>query len=170
MEKIKNNSVNFRWIVRDTNGIVGYIFVICIDTTETDDFYLLYKSLQLEGLECLDISKDKEYQALFKTEKGVAIYIKSHSEFDSDFSVGFDPGLTSLNAFRKIKHCIEDICKKRFILDGNALEQLKEFKLLYSKQGIDWETIKLLMPELIDFDILFEEVKIRLKNQNCKDS
>lgn len=152
MKKEENSiRLGFNWIKRKICNEIGYQIVIIIDNiAEILYSELLYKLSKI-GLEYLEISKDIEYQKLFKLENGIAIYVKKHNDFDTDFSNEFNKGFTVLETYNKICELYS------FNIAENSYFKLLEFKEIISK-NIDWESAKIAMPELEDFDILLCEL------------
>ncbi len=151
------SKVTFRWIARGAGTAVGYNLVLLV--VSAGSLSEVLPALQAAGLECLDVAGDLEYQAQFGVARGVAVYVKRHSEADVDYSSGLDPGLTIRASFRIAMSAIEKATGIKAHIDSDTAQKLTEFKELFTRHGVGWETVKAVMPELCDFDELLADVK-----------
>ena len=143
--------VGFGWIKRSVGTNEGYILIITVTNIPQKDYKNLLDSLSDSGLECLEISKDPEYQAALKCSNGIAVYVKTHDENDEDHSKGFHKGQTAYNSYKIVLDCTRKVCNNMKLKD-DALEKLGQFKELLTNKGFDWEIVILAMPELRDLD------------------
>lgn len=162
LESEKLPKLSFGWIERNLNGMPGYVLVITISPKLPED---QAKTMNDFGLEYLDIEKDPEYQAMLKMEKGFAIYVKKHLHTDLDYSQGFFTGFTVYETYNLVSSILEGLDPDNNFLAKDAINQLQAFKKMLTMGGIDWESIKIAMPELSDFDKLLSELE---EMQNSK--
>ena len=140
--------LTFDWITEKIGESAGHILLICV-ATSAENYSAVLQHCQESGLECLE--KTGEYGSR------LGVYVKKHVESDADYSAGFMKGNTVRECFQLVVQAIEKTGKVRIAHDAG--EKLTKFKQIYSDEGgLDWETVTQIMPELVDFVQLQQEL------------
>jgi len=151
--------ISFGWIERSvSNEMLGYVFVITISFKNTEEQTIIGNLLGRKGLEYILIENDPEYKSLLNMEKGLALYVKKHAKTDSDYSQGFFFGYTVYESYQILTEELENIYQSKILFAKDAIEKLIKFKEMLTKE-VDWETIKVAMLELSDFDKMLSEIQ-----------
>ena len=151
--------ISFGWLERKVSqDIKGHIFVMTIFVKKKEEQAIVANILGNKGLECIFIENDSEYQSMLDMKEGLAIYVKKHEESDSDYSQGFSFGYTVYETFQILREELRNYYKSPINFKEDAVLKLIRFKEMLTKE-IDWETLKVAMLELSDFDKLLSEIQ-----------
>ena len=156
--------ISFGYLERSVcNEMMGYIFVITLSFPTKEDEMIISNKLGQVGLEYFIIENDPEYQILLNMEKGLGLYVKKHEISDLDYSNNFVLGHTVYETYKILLDVLEKYYKSPIFLKEDAVEKLKKFKEKLT-QEIDWGTIIIAMPELLDFDEMLNALLEQKKN------